>query len=899
MFHNRAFKVLSTLILTAMLSSMMWVMPVNAMTICHVDINANGANNGTSWVDAYTDLQSALGNSACVEVWVAAGIYKPTTVINQNATFQLRDGDSIYGGFDGTETERNGRSRNPTINATILSTGGLTVQTASLASPLYTNNNFAWAKSIGGTDTDEGISIAADSNGNVYTTGVFFGTVDFDPSVDTYNLTSAGNFDIFVSKLDSSGNFVWAKNMGGVNSDWSISIALDSSGNVYTTGDFSGTADFDPGTDTYNLTSAGGPDIFISQLDNNGNFVWAKSIGGACVENAVDIAIDSNDNIYTTGRFSSANADFDPSVGTFLLTSTSTWIDDIFVSKLDSNGNFLWAKSMGGANYDSGSRIVVDSSGNVYTTGAFSGTADFDPGVGTFNLTSAGDFDVFISKLDSSGNFVWVKSMGGSRSDQGNGIAIGSSGDIYMTGIFEGTSDFDPSTSVSNLTSAGNSDIFVSKLDSNGNLVWAKRMGGVFATTHSSHMTLDANDNIYTTGEFSSDDVDFDPGVGIADLPGAGSYDVFISKLDRNGNFVWATTMGGTNYDSGSCIFVDSSGNVYTTGYFSSTADFDPGTSISNLTSSGFEDIFVSKLENDIVAPTILSIVRANSNPTDLASVDFTIMFSESVIVDTATTFNDFFLTTTGVTGASITGMSGSGATRTVTVNTGSGNGTIRLDVKNNGTIKDESNNPLAAGFASGEIYTVQKTLTLYSSAVQDGWILEKSENSSTGNTRDSASTTFRLGDDNLKKQYRSILSFKTDGLPDTAVITSVTLKIRQQSVTNGATFKMFGGLLVDIRRGIFGTTSALQLTDFQSTANTPLAGIGPFILSPEGGWYTINLTSGKANINKLPASSGLTQFRLRFKLDDNNNATANTINFFSGDNNIYKPVLIIQYYVP
>jgi hypothetical protein len=109
----------------------------------------------------------------------------------------------------------------------------------------------------------------------------------------------------------------------------------------------------------------------------------------------------------------------------------------------------------------------------------------------------------------------------------------------------------------------------------------------------------------------------------------------------------------------------------------------------------------------------------------------------------------------------------------------------------------------------------------------------------------------------------------------------------------------MFGGLLVDIRRGIFGTTSALQLTDFQSTANTPLAGIGPFILSPEGGWYTINLTSGKANINKLPASSGLTQFRLRFKLDDNNNATANTINFFSGDNNIYKPVLIIQYYVP
>jgi CSLREA domain-containing protein len=194
--------------------------------------------------------------------------------------------------------------------------------------------------------------------------------------------------------------------------------------------------------------------------------------------------------------------------------------------------------------------------------------------------------------------------------------------------------------------------------------------------------------------------------------------------------------------------------------------------------------------------------------------------------------------------------------------------------------------------------YKKLASLTLYSIASNDGWVLEKGEKLNIGGSLDSTSTTFRLGDDNLKNQYRSILSFKTSRLPDNAVITSVTLKIRQQSATGSATFKMFGGLLVDIRKGTFGT-SALQTKDFQTIASTPAAGIGPFILSPVGGWYTINLHAGKAYINKLATYNGLTQFRLRFKLDDNNDAIANTIRFFSGDNSTNRPMLIIQYYVP
>ena len=156
----------------------------------------------------------------------------------------------------------------------------------------------------------------------------------------------------------------------------------------------------------------------------SGDFVWAKGIGGMGLIDNVgrDITIDSSGNIYTTGGYYST-ADFDPGPGISNLTSTGN--GDIFVTKLDSSGNILWAKSMGGVNYDFGYSIAVDSSGDVYTTGSFEGTADFDPGPGTFNLTSTVNGNIFVTKLDSSGNFVWAKSMSGMSSGEGQDIPLG------------------------------------------------------------------------------------------------------------------------------------------------------------------------------------------------------------------------------------------------------------------------------------------------------------------------------------------------------------------------------------------------------------------------------------------------------------------------------------------
>ena len=484
--------------------------------------------------------------------------------------------------------------------AMFLLTSTLSVQAKPPARPLQSSGSFVWAKSMGGAGNDISNSIAIDSSGNTYTTGLFEGTVDFDPGAGIANLTSVGSYDIFVSKLDGSGNFAWAKSMGGTGVDGSSSIAVDSSSNVYMGGYFAGTADFDPGVGTSNRISAGVRDIFVSKLDSNGNFVWAKSMGGTNNDQGAAIAVDSSGNIHTMGFFQ-GTADFDPNAGAANLTSVG--LDDIFVSKLDNSGNFVWAKSMGGTSIDNGYNIAIDVSGNVYTTGYYNGTADFDPGAGTANLTSMGSYDIFVSKLDINGNFAWAKSMGGTDFDYDYAIAVDSSGSVYTTGYFQGTADFDPGVGIANLISAGLRDIFISKLDGSGNFVWAKSIGGANYDQGAS-IVLDSSGSIYTTGIFEGT-ADFDPGAGIANRTSVGGSDIFVSKLDSNGNFAWAKSMGGTNYDVGLDIALDSIGNIYTTGYFQGTADFDPGAGTTNLTSVGNYDIFVSKLDD---APTFADV---------------------------------------------------------------------------------------------------------------------------------------------------------------------------------------------------------------------------------------------------------------------------------------------------
>ncbi|MEZ4721747.1 MAG: SBBP repeat-containing protein [Flavobacteriales bacterium] len=450
---------------------------------------------------------------------------------------------------------------------------------------------FEWAKSFGGIYSNESRSVHTDKLGNVYTTGGFSGSVDFDPGVGINNLTSAGLTDVFVHKIDPSGNILWVKAFGGSYHDMGRSISLDVSGNIYTTGHFSGTVDFDPGLGITNLTSSGAGDVFVQKLDASGNFVWAKSFGGVYSDIGKSIAVDTLGNVYTAGGFD-GTADFDPGLGTTNLTSSGS--ADVFVQKLDASGNFIWARAFGGIDYDYISSIDLDASGNVYTVGFFQLTVDFDPGAGTDNHTSAGFHDAFIQKLDGSGNFVWAKTFGSIDEEVGQSICIDISGNLYVTGYFEGMVDFDPGIGVQNRTSSGFSDIFVQKLDSSGNFIWVQSFGGT-SRDYATAVATDDSGNIYATGTFLGT-VDFDPGVGTTNLTSSGLNDIFVQKLDGSGNFVWAQTFGGGDNESSYSISLDGSGNVYTTGSFNGTVDFDPSQGIANLTSLGSTDIFVHKI---------------------------------------------------------------------------------------------------------------------------------------------------------------------------------------------------------------------------------------------------------------------------------------------------------------
>ncbi len=327
---------------------------------------------------------------------------------------------------------------------------------------------------------------AVDSNGNCYVTGWFnneaiFGTITLNGNGEYYNE------DIYIAKLDSNGNWLWAQKAGGISDDCGWEIAVDSNGNCYVIGNFFESATFG----TTILESSGSSDIFVAKLDNDGSWLWIKTAGGEDNDFRVgiDINTDNNGNIYITGYFQG-----DVSFDSTTLSSKGNYFD-IFVAKLDNDGNWLWAKQAGGDNNDFSKEIMTDIVGNSSITGTFSGNATF----GSTTLSSVGETDIFVAKLSSNGNWLWAKKAGGINVDNSSSITLDSSEKCYITGNFRGRATFGSTT----LSSVGETDIFVAKLSSNGNWLWAKKAGGINDDSSWS-IDVDENHNCYITGNFYS-----------------------------------------------------------------------------------------------------------------------------------------------------------------------------------------------------------------------------------------------------------------------------------------------------------------------------------------------------------------------------------------------------------
>jgi len=427
---------------------------------------------------------------------------------------------------------------------------------------------------FGGSGSDFSYDVAVDTSGNMYITGEFSGTADFDPGSGTANMTSVGNYDAYVVKLNSTGTYAWARQFGGSGNDDGGGVAIDASGNVYVTGFSNETA-------------------FIGKLNASGTMIWTHQFGGAYAEGQ-GVAVDASGNVYVTGSFLNTG-DFDPGTGTANMAAGEG--TDAYVVKFSSSGTYAWARQFGGSHYLSrtvGRDVAVDASGNVHITGYFTRTADFNFGAGTANLTSAGFEDTYVVKLNTSGTYVWARQFGGSDNDDGLDVAVDASGNIFVIGSFTGTADFDPDTGIANMTSLGNYDAYVVKLNSTGTYAWARQFGGS-SSDYSYGGAVDASGNTYVTGSFGGT-ADFDPGTGTANMTSSGAQDAFVVKLNSSGEYVWARQFGGSSEDSGNSVAVDSSGNVYVTGHFTGTADFDPGAGTVNLTSAGNYDAYVVKL---------------------------------------------------------------------------------------------------------------------------------------------------------------------------------------------------------------------------------------------------------------------------------------------------------------
>lgn len=469
-----------------------------------------------------------------------------------------------------------------------------------------------WLKGVGGSVTYSN-AICSDGGGNSYTVGRFHGSNDFDPGPGTQILTATGTSapEAFIVKLNSSGNLVWAKQIGGPQDDEAYNCCTDATGNLYVSGMFSGTVDFDPGPGVTNLTPAGTSGAFLAKFNAMGTLLWARSVGGSYYNNPYGLCTDNFGNVFFGGEFY-GSGDFDPGSGTTTLSSPSNI--SAFVVKLDGAGNFKWAKQFGGSGTERIYAMTGDASGDVFLGGSFDGTGDFDPGSSVFNLTPVANYDAFIVRLDSLGNFVWAKQIGGTGSESANGLQTDHMGNILIAGGFVAATDFDPGPGVFTISANYNS-AFVCKLNGAGNFIWAKAFISAF-TANGKSIAVDQMGNIFLASSFVYS-VDMDPGPGVYTLHNNTQACGYITELDSNGIFKWAYQTDSSSFSSCAAICVDSIGGVLVCGIYTGTTNFYIGTGNPNLTAVGSTDAFILRLGMPAGLPKheMNETIRVHPNP--------------------------------------------------------------------------------------------------------------------------------------------------------------------------------------------------------------------------------------------------------------------------------------------
>ena len=408
------------------------------------------------------------------------------------------------------------------------------------------SGNFLWVQTFGNTANDVIGNAQVDKMDNIIVTGHFRNSIDFDPSVNVDMKTSNGWHDVYILKLDEFGNYLWTKTFGGAGTDVSRGVAINSINDITIAGNFMNTVDFNPGAGV-TTKSALTVDIYILQVDAAGNFKWIKILEGP-QNNSVqvnDIIFDKNDNLLINASYRDS-IDVDPGPNTEYLKDTLDPLQyNLFILKLDPNGNYDWAKQFNNSlgNSVGISVLSFDSVGNYYLGGLFFGNIDFDFSAATYNITTP-KCASYILKIDSNSNFIWAKHMGGYSGippeiEAVLGIAIDSLNNVLLCGSYRGYEDFDPGPGIFYLGDPNqitNTRGYIMQLDSTGNFNWAKNISDQPAVASVNGIALSNLGKIYVSGSFSNN-TDFDFNAGVNNVMAAGDLDAFVLKIVHCQNY--------------------------------------------------------------------------------------------------------------------------------------------------------------------------------------------------------------------------------------------------------------------------------------------------------------------------------------------------------------------------
>ncbi len=462
---------------------------------------------------------------------------------------------------------------------------------------LLSQYTYNWTAQFGGSNTDFAYAVAVDNEGNVISGGEFLFTVDFDPSESgEANITSVGLNNGYISKLDANGNYVWARSIAG--NSVVLDVHTDNQGNVFACGNFNGTIDFLTNDGLWVFTSQGMYDAFLVKYSPLGELMWAFTIGGIDQDNMNNIATDDEGNLIVCGEFTSI-VDFDPGANVAELDQeyvSNAW--DAYVAKYDNDGNYVWARQFAGESVQMATGVSLTSEGDIVLAGYFSELTDFDPGAGEVLFTNGAnlDWEGYIVKLNEDGNLVWAKSFGGINHEWLYGMAVDEQDNIYVTGAFKGTPDFDPGNGVFEMTAenVGN-DPYILKLDSNGDFIWAIQFAG---PDDGGSYAIDVFQGaIYTVG-YGRGTCDFDPSEGVnTESSGAAGYYGFIAVLNTQGEYLWSDRLGNGANDFCNAVVADEE-FVYAAGSFKGTTNWFGNTSFN---SAGLDDAYVTKIQHPIV----------------------------------------------------------------------------------------------------------------------------------------------------------------------------------------------------------------------------------------------------------------------------------------------------------